>query len=284
MLGPRDLVFCAPPVAQVPLLDRLAPVRAAGFTGLSILPDDVWTLEESGMPAAEIAQRIADEGLQVAEIDCIGCWLPTQAAASGGDYGDLLRNLSPERVIGTAARIGARSVVVVEMFGVTPSLDEAARAFARVCDQAAEHGLLVHIEFLPFGGIPDLQSAWRIVEAAGRPNGGLTVDSWHLFRSGSTLEQLRAIPGDRVMSVQINDAPATPAADLMHETMTGRLFPGQGDFDLVGLIQTLDEIGCTAPLGVEVFNAEVSNGALADVAMKLAETTRARVRAAGREE
>jgi len=60
------------------------------------------------------------------------------------------------------------------------SLDETSAGLAAICDRAAEHGLLAHIELLPFGGIPDLNSARSIGEAADRPNGCLTIDSWHL--------------------------------------------------------------------------------------------------------
>ncbi len=256
MLGPNDLVCCSTPLGHVPLLERLAPARDAGFAAISVTPTDLWLLEEKGMSARAIADRIADHDLVLAEVDCTGCWLRAQKIApADARYRDLLLTLTPERVIETAARVGARSVVAVEMMGVAPALDEAAESFAAICDLAAPHGLLVHIEFLPFGGIPDLATAWAIVEAAGRPNGGLTLDSWHFFRSGSTLDQLAQIPGERIHAVQINDAPAKPQADLFQETMTSRLLPGDGDFDLTGFIRTLDRIGSTAPIGVEIFSS-----------------------------
>lgn len=275
MLGSSDLVLCGPPLGHIPLLDRLAPARDAGFAAISVTPTDLWTLEEQGMSLSEVAGRIADHGLELAEVDCIGAWLPSHLnSPADARFRDLLLTLTPERVIDTAAQAGARSVVMVEMMDVAPSLDEAAEAFARVCDLAAPHGLLVHIEFLPFGGIPDLASAWAIVEAAGRPNGGLTLDSWHLFRSGSTLDQLARIPGERISTVQINDAPAVPAADLFEETMTGRLLPGEGDFDLVGLIRTLDKIGSKAPIGVEVFGERQSEKTAVELAPAWAKAAR----------
>lgn len=260
-----DLVLSGPPFVHVPLFDRLAPARDAGFAAISLTPGDIWTLEEAGVAAAEIRQRIEDHGLAIQEVDCIAAWLPSQRTQTDGSpLAALLRSLTPERVIETAARIGAPSVTIVEMLGVSPSLDEAAEAFAAVCDLAAEHGLKIHLEFLPFGGIPDLARAWAIVEAADRTNGGLTLDSWHFFRSDSSFELLRAIPGQRIHTVQINDAPALPADDLMHETMNARLVPGAGSFDLVRLIQRLDAIGCDAPVSVEVFCADSANRPMAD--------------------
>lgn len=272
MLGPHHLALAAPPFGHVPLLDRLAPARAAGFDAIALMPGDVWALEAQGMSAAEIAGRIADHGLAISEVDCTACWLPAQQALEPtDDMGRLVRSLTPERVIETAARLGARSVTAVEMSRVAVDPDAAAEAFAAMCDFAAPHGIKVHIEFLPTGGIPDLASAWRIVEAADRPNGGLTVDSWHLFRSGSTLEQLAAIPGERIHTVQINDAPAQPREDLWEELMTGRLLPGEGSFDLIGLIRTLDAIGSTAPIAVEVFSSALATRPTAEAMRALAQ-------------
>ncbi len=260
-----DLVLSGPPFVHVPLFDRLVPARDTGFAGLTLTPGDIWTLEKEGVLVAEIRERIEDHGLAIKEVDCIAAWLPSQRTQTDGSpLASLLRSLTPERVIEKAARIGAPSVTIVEMQGASPSRDEAAEAFAAVCDIAGEHGLNVDLEFLPFGGIPDLASAWAIVEAADRPNGGLTLDSWHFFRSGSSFELLRALPGQRIHTVQINDAHALPADDLMHETMNARLLPGAGSFDLVRLIQTLDTNGCEAPVSVEVFSADIANRPMAD--------------------
>lgn len=275
MLGPRDLVFSSVPVAHVPLLDRLAPVRAAGFNGISVSPADIWALEESGMAAETIRSRIIDHGLQLAEMDCIGYWLPSQQnMPANDDLAILLRSLTPERVLATAERIGARSVTIVEMLGATPSLDEAAEAFAGICDQAAEHGLIATIEFLPFGGIPDLTTAWPIVKQAARANGRLTIDSWHLFRSGSTLDQLEAVPGAYIGGVQINDAPLDPADETMIDGRPTRLLPGQGGLNLVGMIEVLDRIGSTAPIGVEVFSRMERNQKIEDIAHSWGDTAR----------
>jgi sugar phosphate isomerase/epimerase len=275
------LILSAPPFGHVPLLERLAPAREAGFTGISLMPGDVWSLEEAGMKPSEIAARIADHGLTVMEVDCTACWLPShRRTGDDAPLASLLRSLTPERVVEAAARIGAPSITAVEMMGVSPSLDEAAEAFAHLCDLAAPSGLKVHIEFLPFGGIPDLASAWAIVQAAGRPNGGLTVDSWHFFRSGSSFELLESIPGSRIYTVQINDAPTQPEADLLHETMNGRLVPGQGSFDLTRFIRTLDQMGSTAPFSVEVFSKNINGMPMAQAIASWAPAARDIIRKA----
>ena len=114
------------------------------------------------------------------------------------------------------------------MFGGTWSLDEAAAAFAGLCDRAAEHGLLVHLEFLPWSKIPDLATAWQIIRGADRPNGGLMLDAWHYFRSGPDSTLLRSIPGASILGVQLSDAPAAPEPEPLQATLHARLLPGQG--------------------------------------------------------
>ena len=133
-------------------------------------------------------------------------------------------------------------------------LDRAAEALAGVCDRAREHGLLVTLEYLPWSGIADAATALAIVERSGRANATLMVDTWHTFRGPTDEAQLRKLPGARVGSVQINDAPAEPADDLVSETLQARLVPGEGAIPLVRWLRILDEIGSTAPIGVEVFS------------------------------
>lgn len=270
------LTFCCAPFSHIPLLDRLGPVAAAGFEVMSLQPGDVWQLEAQGMGADEIAARIADAGLAVGEVDCTACWMDRHRTQDGDDeLSRQLRALTAERVVETAARIGAPSVAAIDLSATPPALDEAAEAFTALCDLAAAHGLKAHIEFLPTGAIRSLSQAWAIVAAAGRDNGGLTVDAWHFYRSGSTLEELAAIPGRHIHTVQLCDAPAQPTADLWTELMTARLLPGEGELDLHGLIRTLDAIGCNAPMGVEVFNTRQNDQGLAAVARDWVETTRA---------
>ncbi|MFN8024792.1 MAG: sugar phosphate isomerase/epimerase family protein [Acidimicrobiia bacterium] len=280
--GADDLVLCAGTLVTTPFVDRLAPARDAGFRGVSLQPMDVVTFTGDGRSPADLVRLVDDHGLVVAEFDAITTWDDDhEPPAAWGPDAAAMKAGTAENLIPLAAAVGARSVSIVEYYGVALGTDRAAAGFARACDVAADHGLMVTLEFLPWTGVPTLADAIAIVRAAGRPNGGILVDSWHLFRSGATLGDLAAVPGDLVGYVQIDDAPATPEADLGEETTHRRLVPGDGDLDLAGFVRTLRAIGYDGPLGVEVYSDDLAAMPAAEAAQRCATGTR-RVLAAAR--
>ncbi len=176
-----------------------------------------------------------------------------------------------------ADALGARSLNAVDVFGGDWTVDDAAEAFAGLCDRAAEHDLLVHVEFLPWSRIADLATAWEIVRRADRPNGGVALDAWHWFRcaSPSDVATLAAIPGEKVVGLQLDDAPREPEPNLMVATLHDRLLPGDGAIDLVTLLRTLTAIGAVAPVGVEVFSDDLHALDPMDAARRAGDATRA---------
>jgi sugar phosphate isomerase/epimerase len=247
MLGPDDLVLCAGTLLQAPLVERVPAARAAGFAAISLWPHDYQQARAEGRSDADLRALLAHHGVAIAEIDGLSQWLP-------GDEGAALFGGGEEELYAIAGALGARSLNVVHLTGDPVDPARAAGAFAGVCDRAREHGLLVHLEFLPWSGIGDLGRAAEIVGLAGRANGGLLLDTWHHLRSGNDAAALGRVPGERIFAVQLGDAPLTAEDDVLAETMARRLLPGEGEGDLAGLVRRLDALGCRAPIGVEVFS------------------------------
>jgi len=270
-----DLVLAAGTVQSVPFLDRLAPARAAGFAGVSMFAADVEALLAAGVAPADIRSRVADAGLFVQEVEIVGNWLPgTPTKDNPAWLAALLDRSTGGRLVDMAQGVGARGITVAELRGIACEAGVAADAFARLCEVAGGAGLHVALEFVPTGGIPDLKTAWEIVRAAGRSNGGLLVDSWHFFRSRSDLAQLAGLPADAIRSIQISDAPARPEADLDREMVRGRLLPGEGDLDLAGFVAALRATGTAAPCAVEVFSDALAREPIDIVAGRCAAAAR----------
>ncbi len=272
MLGPQDLVLCSGSLMQAGFEEMVKVASKAGFQAITVWPRDYRGALEAGFTPRSLRQLLEDHGIEVADLDPLLTWLPPEMSggADPGPYADG----SERDFFEMAGALSARSVNVAQGFGDQIDLDGAAEALAGVCDRGWEHGLLITVEFLPWSGLPDVDTACELIRRADRPNATLMVDTWHFFRGSSDLAQLERVAGGRVGSVQINDAPAEPAADLIAETMEARLLPGEGDAPVVEILQTLDRIGSKAPVGVEVFSKELHALPAQEAANRLAASAR----------
>ena len=276
-LGPADLVLCSGTLPrQTPFPDRLRAASAAGFNAISLWGRDYRTARDQGHSDADLRSMLDDHGLAVAELDPAWWWTPGARHVHippAADPVDVFR-YDEDELMRIAEVFGARSINAADVLGGDWSHHDAAEGFADLCDRAADHGLLVHLEWLAWSKVPDLETALEIVDLADRPNGGLNIDTWHCARTGTTASQLRALPGDRVLAIQVDDGPAAAEDDLVDATLHHRRLPGEGDFDLVGYLRALKEIGSRAPIGVEVFSDELHALGAGAAARLAAEATR----------
>jgi sugar phosphate isomerase/epimerase len=273
----EELVLCSGTLPRgVPFAERVAAAAAAGFAGISLWGRDHAAARAEGLSDEDLRVMLADHGLFVGELDPAWWWLPGAADVSippSLDTEDVFR-FGEADLFALAELFGARSLNAVDVFGGEWSVDDAAEAFAGLCERADEHGLLVHLEWLSWSKIPDLATAAAIVRLADRRNGGLNVDSWHLVRAGDSPEELAKVPADMILGVQLDDGPREPEADLLHATLHERLLPGEGEFDLTGIVAALRATGAAAPIGVEVFSDALHELPPREAARLAAESTR----------
>lgn len=277
-LDARDLVLCSGTLPRgVSFAERLDAATAGGFAGVSLWGRDYWDARDEGWSDADLRSMLADHGLEVGEIDPAWWWLPGAADVSIPPDLDTERvfRYGEDELFRIADAVGARSLNAVDVFGGNWDVDGAAAAFAALCDRAADHDLVVHLEFLPWSRIPDVETAWAIVALAGRANGGIAVDAWHYVRSGADEEALRSVPGSKVLGIQLDDGSAAAEENLVDATLHERLLPGEGDFDLVRLVSVLQEIGAVAPVGVEIFSDDLHALGPIEAARRAGEATRA---------
>lgn len=168
-----------------------------------------------------------------------------------------------------ADRFGCRYLQAIGSY--TGSVAEAAAGFASLCDRAADHGLLVGLEWVPsLTNIESAAVADAIVSEADRPNGGFCFDSWHLTRSTNDLDDLRRLDGAKIFATQFNDGTILPQhPDYLEDCLTNRVPPGRGEFALAEMIRILDRGGSIAPIGLEVCSQQVSESPV-DTAAQLA--------------
>src|SRR6516164_11427022 len=259
-LSSKDLVLCSGTLPRdTAFRERLTAASAAGFSAISLWGRDYAAARDEGYTDKDLVTLLDDHGLVVAELDPAWWWTPGAASFSIPpelDPVDVFR-FGEAELFRIAEVVGARSVNAADVIGGDWSVEQAAAAFAGLCDRASDYGLLVHLEWLAWSRIPDLATALEVVTLADRVNGGLNVDMWHCARTETTAADLLEVPGDRVLAVQVDDGPAEPEEHLIEATLHERLLPGDGSFDLVGYLGALRAIGASAPVGVEVFSDDL---------------------------
>jgi sugar phosphate isomerase/epimerase len=130
-------------------------------------------------------------------------------------------------------------------------------------------------------GVKTLRQAWAIVASADRPNGGIVFDTLHYVRSGSTLDMLREIPGDRIHCVQLNDGPLRlPPGVTLEENCFDRDWPGTGEFPLVKIVAALAGMDALRQVSPEVFSPHNATRSAAEIAALSSESLRALLDAA----
>ncbi|MGH2860450.1 MAG: bifunctional sugar phosphate isomerase/epimerase/4-hydroxyphenylpyruvate dioxygenase family protein [Solirubrobacteraceae bacterium] len=227
--------------------EKLRAAAAAGFDAIELFePDFLGTR----LHPRELRRYAADLGL------AIDLYQPFRDL-EGVSGERLARNLErAERKFELMEALGVELMLVCS--NVSPAAiddDELAAAqLHELAERAARRGLRVAYEALAWGtNVHDYRHAWSIVERAGHPALGTCLDSFHIFARGSDLDGLAQIDGEKIFFLQLADAPYLQL-DVLQWSRHYRCFPGQGSFDVAGLVQRVLRAGYRGPLSLEVFN------------------------------
>jgi sugar phosphate isomerase/epimerase len=232
-----------------PIEDRVRAASAAGFDSIGLYIEHYRQLADEGYAPEQLKELLTEHDLTLSEIDVLRSWATD--AATSDDY------LAMEATAWEMAdRFDCRYIQAIGPYDGT--IENCGQAFGALCDRAADHGLVVGLEFLPFTNIYDANDGMRVVEAADRDNGGLCVDIWHHTRGSNDLDQIRAIPGDKVMCIQMNDGPnGQQLDDYVQDCLRTRVPTGEGTFDVAGFVGALIDLGANVPWSMEVCNDAV---------------------------
>lgn len=225
--------------------DKLRAAAAAGFTAVELLEFDL--VMSSWSP-----RRLVDEaaglglGIEVYQPLHVETVPPDEFRAS-------LRRA--ERKLDLVAELGARVLVCCSSM-TTAGLDDddlAAEQLHTLADRAAQRGLRLAYEAVPWGRLPTHEDAWRIVERVDHPALGLCLDSFHFLSLGNDAAAVESLDIDKVFHVQLADAPRANM-DVREWSLHYRMFPGQGSLDVAGLLRRILSMGYSGPMALEVFN------------------------------
>ncbi|MBV9804816.1 MAG: sugar phosphate isomerase/epimerase [Solirubrobacterales bacterium] len=234
-------------------VDRCAQAARVGFRGLGLWHADIeHQLETSTLH--EMKRVFDDAGLTHLQVEFLADFFvePDRPERAGSDRRRAL-------LFDTAATFDAHHIKVGNIPGTPCELGRLIEEFGALCDDAAEHtDAAVVYEFMPFDvNVNTLDAALELVEGAGRPNGGLAIDTWHMAKLGITPEDLGRIPPEHLSWVELSDGQHQNMEDLIDETVNHRRLPGEGEFDIPAYVDACLQAGYDQPWGVEVLSANL---------------------------
>jgi sugar phosphate isomerase/epimerase len=268
-LGPNDLIwdhFSRPRKDDV--VARIHAAASAGYAGIGLYVGAWESIRSDQAAIARVDEALDQTGLCIANIEVARGWASPDCA---DDMCTQIESLAYEM----ADHWGCRYMQVIGDY--TGTISQAAVGFRQLCNRSADHGLLVGIEWVPqMTNIETAALAAAIVTEADHPNGGLCFDSWHLTRSTNNIDDIAALPGDKIFATQWNDGTIVTQhpADYREDCLMNRVPPGDGEFQLLAMMQALDAIGSTAPLGLEVCSTSLWAAPVTDAARASAEGMR----------
>ena len=181
--------------------ERVEAAAAGGFAAIGFNVRDYGRLRDEGRTPAQLRAVLDANGVMLGEIETVLGWdLPMADRTAAMDEREAL-------VFEMAGEFGSRHLVAVASIN-GPLGPEPVEGFGRLCDRAVGHDLLVALEPQACSAVTDLDLALSIVRGAGRINGGLNIDVWHLTRGGWGIDSLRELRPEEVVVVQLDDGPA----------------------------------------------------------------------------
>ena len=251
--------------------DRVEAAGRAGFEGFGMFFADLpTTVDRYGY--AGMRSILADNGITRLELEALIDWF------ADGDRG--AASLPTRRLLlQSAEALGAYHVKAAgDMSGDWP-IERMTESFAQLCDEAAAAGTRISIEVIAFSNLATIDRTMAVIDGAGRPNGGLLLDIWHLVRRGVSFAEVAALPGRVVHGVELNDAAAVAEGTLFEDTVFRRRFCGEGAFDIASFVAAVRATGYQGPYGCEVLNDDIRKMPLDAVARLAFQTTAAQLSA-----
>jgi sugar phosphate isomerase/epimerase len=244
---------------------RVESAACAGFKGIGIWHTDLAHVLET-RTLKEMKSILDDNGMKYLELEFLTDWfLEGEKKAVSDRWKHLLLEASQA--------LDAHHIKMGDFNNTPCPMSRLIEAFAALCEEAQAYGAVIGFEFMASAVLHTLEDSLQMVEEAGAPNGGLSLDIVHVVNLGISYEAISRIPLERLVSVELNDG--FPPGDPRQDPKGGRLFCGEGAYDIRGFIQSVQKTGYQGPWAVEVFSEQVAAMTLEEANRRAFKTTKA---------
>jgi sugar phosphate isomerase/epimerase len=250
-----------------PLPAKLKAIREAGFSQVMLSARDL-VGHDGGVEAAIAAVR--DSGLRVT-----GFQVLRDFEGLSGQLHDYKVDIA-KSMLELCAAVGSKVLLVCSSTSAhaTGDRDLIARDLRKLAMLAIPHGIRIAYEALSWGrAIEEFPAAWDVVMRADMPNLGLGLDSFHMFATKTSLDELQWLDPERIFLVQLADFMWQEIRSVEERIATARhfrVFPGEGAHSdqVAAIVSRLHAQGYRGDYSFEVFNDDYQQIPLPDVARR----------------
>ncbi|MFD9337669.1 sugar phosphate isomerase/epimerase family protein [Streptomyces sp. NPDC060028] len=238
----RPLTISSLTLGEAPFRERIQAAASAGFQAVGLSVEAYREARRTGLDDHAMQAILDENGIALSEVEFLSDWAPGDGAE--------IPSPKEETAFHIARTFGADHINS-GLFEPTP-MEVMADGFTALCERAGE--LRIALEYMPFGAVPDLPTAWELVRRTARPNAGLVLDVWHWVRGATSAADLAPVPPGRIFTVQLCDVGPDPLADMRQESLHHRLVPGSRTRAAQDLLTLLVEHGVKTTVSAEVMS------------------------------
>ena len=250
-----------------PLEAKLKAVREAGFTQIMLAAGDL-VGHPHGMQAAVAAVRAS--GLRVTGFQVLR------------DFEGLSGHLHEYKIdiaksmLEMCHALDCHLLLICSSTSVhaTGETEALVRDLRKLAMLAIPMSIKIAYEALSWGRVVnEFTQAWDIITQADMPNLGLGFDSFHMFATKTSLDELDMLDPNKIFLVQLADFMWTEIKSVEERITTARhfrVFPGEGVHSeaLAALVNKLYSLGYRGDYSFEVFNDDYQAMPLETVAQR----------------
>jgi 2-keto-myo-inositol isomerase len=263
---------------STPFEEDVKAYARAGWTALEVWLTKLETYLK-GHSVAEARSLLEGEGLEAVGASSQGGLLLATGEERAAHWSDFRRRL------GILQEVGVSTLVIAADFGGEPAGQDYGRAsdaLAEAAGLAETFGVTLALEFQRAGRFcTSLDTAAALVAQAGAKNLGVCLDLFHYYTGPSKFEDLAYLSPSNLAWVQVCDLCGTPR-ELAGDS--DRVLPGDGDFQIVPILEHLARIGYDGYVSLELLNPQlwpIAAGRVADVGFQAVSRLLATARPAG---
>lgn len=233
----------------VPIVEQVAIAQKAGYDAIEFWLRDINKYTSEGGTLPDLKKRIADAGLTVESSIAFANWIVDDQDIRKKGLEQARKDMDTVTAIG-GIRIAAPPA------GATNSgplnLDQAGERYRDLLEVGKTAGCIAQLEVWGFSkNLSKLSEVLYVAAAAQHPDACVLPDIYHLYKGGSSFNDLNLLSGRRIHVFHMNDYPDI-AKDKISDA--DRVYPGDGIAPVSKILSTVFDSGFDGVLSIELFN------------------------------